>query len=112
MTVKYNFVMNQGETFEMSLQLLYTDRRPFNLTNHTVRGMLRNRYEDIDPLVSFTTTVVDAVAGKIRLNLTDEQTAGLDFIKAVYDVEVENTDTGVVTRAIQGYITLSKEVTR
>lgn len=109
--IKYNFELNQGETFEMTLTVLTTDRRPYNLSGFTVRSQAKNAYTDIDPIVTFTTEVVDPPSGKIRLSLTDEQTSALEFTKALYDVEIES-ETGFVTRVLQGTITLSREVTK
>lgn len=109
--IKYNFELNQGETFEMTLQVLDTSRRPIDLTGYLVRSQLRAAYTDADPIVSFTCSLFDAVNGKVRLNLTDEQTAALNFTKGVYDLEIESP-TGFVNRVIQGVVTLSREVTR
>lgn len=109
--VKYNFELNQGETFDTTFTVLYADRRPFDLTGYLVRGQVRQAYTDSAPLVTFTCEVADPAAGRIRMSLTAAETAALDFTKGVYDIEVES-EAGVVTRVVQGVVTLSKEVTR
>jgi hypothetical protein len=54
--------------------------------------------------------VVDAT-GTVTLALTAAQSAALDFDRAYYDIEIVSP-AGVVTRLVQGTVTLSREVTR
>lgn len=112
MTTKYNFVLNQGETFDTTFTVLLQDRRPYDLTDYTVRGQIRETYTSATPLAAFTIEVVEPTSGRIRTTLTAAQTAALVFNKAVYDIEAENTQTGTVIRLVQGVVTLSREVTK
>lgn len=108
---KYNFEINQGETFDLTMTLLTTDRRPVDLTGYEVRGMIRGEYADVAPLMEFDCSIVDATEGKIRVFLTADEAAALSFTKAVYDIEIESTG-GVVTRVVQGTVKLSREATK
>lgn len=55
--------------------------------------------------------IYDAAAGTFGIYLTAEQTAALNFNKAVYDLEI-HWASGLVQRLIHGEIILSREVTR
>ena len=59
-----------------------------------------------------TTAVANPTTGIITLSLTSAQTSALDApARYVYDVEVTNTTSGVVTRVIEGIITVRPNVT-
>ena len=53
----------------------------------------------------------DAASGVVALSLTAAQSAALDAERYVYDVEITQTSTGVVTRVIEGLITVRPNVT-
>jgi hypothetical protein len=108
---KYNFELNQGETFDMTIGVVYADRRPYNLTDYIVRGMIRDEYNDPEPIVELECSVYDAANGKIRIQLSAAETAELSFTRAYYDIEIESP-TGVVTRVLQGIVALSLEATK
>jgi hypothetical protein len=50
--------------------------------------------------------------GTILILATPAQTAGLDAKTYVYDLELEESDTGTVTRILQGNFTVRAEVTK
>lgn len=108
---KYNFELNQGETFDMTIGVLYADRRPYNITDYQVRGMIRDDYNAAEPIVEFDCSVFDAATGKVRIALSATETAALDFTRAYYDIEIESP-AGVVTRVLQGVVVLSREATK
>lgn len=112
MTTKYNFTLNQGETFDTTFTVLLADRRPFDLTGYSVRGQVREQYTSNTVLLQFDIEVVDPASGKVRCMASATDTAALSFNKAVYDLEAEHDATGKVIRLVQGVITLSREVTR
>ena len=53
----------------------------------------------------------DATSGVVALSMTAAQTAALDAERYVYDVEVTNNTSNVVTRVIEGIITVRPNVT-
>ena len=59
-----------------------------------------------------TTSVANPATGIITLSLTAAQTSALDApSRYVYDVEVTNNTSNVVTRVIEGIITVRPNVT-
>ena len=69
-------------------------------------------YSSTRTRTDFTCTVAgDATTGVVSLSLTAAQTTALDDGRYVYDLEIEQTGTGNVTRVIEGVITVRPNVT-
>lgn len=111
----YNFTIEQGTTFTVSFAYRDSAGAPINLNGYVARMHARQPLESSRTLINATTAngllVITAVTGTITLNLTATQTAALSFTTARYDLEIESP-AGIVTRLVEGTITLSKEVTR
>jgi len=109
---KYNILIQQGAdyiqpiTMRDSLTQVATD-----LTGCTVRGQVRQRFEDTDALASFVVNYDDLPNGKFTLTISNTVTAALKFDTGVYDVELVYPS-GVVDRILQGKVVLSQEVTK
>ena len=113
----YNFTIEQGT--DMNKQLtFYTDSTkvtPIDLSAYTIKMQIRREkdsIEVIDTLVSGGARIdtTNAATGIIILKWTAAITEAFDFDTAVYDLEI--TLAGVVSRMLEGTITLSKEVTK
>jgi len=96
--------------------LVYTP--PKDLTTYKARLQVRASRADTATLVSLTSDpgagiVLTASEGQITVTIDSAATALLDFVNAVYDLELYVPGTpDVVTRIASGDVTLSKEVTR
>lgn len=106
----------QGATFKRIIRLKDSANAAIDLTGSTARMQIRQAITDTTPLIELTAansraTITDAANGEITLLIADEDTAELDFVKGVYDLEVEYSD-GTVDRVLRGKVRLSKEVTR
>lgn len=115
MAATYNMTIEQGTTVAVDFQYRTTAGVVIDLTNYTARMQAR-------PTVSSSVVVLDATTenglltvtgntGTVTLGLTATQSAALDFGTAVYDLEIVS-QAGLVTRLVQGSLTLSREVTR
>jgi hypothetical protein len=111
----YNMIIEQGATHTRSFT--YTDDAgtAVNLSGYSARMMARAAYQSSATLFSVSTatsglTIPTPANGTIVLTLTDAQTAALPC-DGVYDLEIVSPS-GVVTRLLQGLVTLSGEVTR
>jgi len=105
----------QGSTFNMRFQLLDAKGQVVPLAGGEARMQARKKIDDPDPPLfdltkanSGTTVTVD---DKILVFISDEETAALDFVTGVYDLEFEDIF-GNVRRVVSGKIRLNKEVTR
>lgn len=113
---KLDMTILQGATFKRVIRLADSTPAAIDLTGSTARMQIRETIDDATPLIELTdansrATVTDAVNGEITLLIADEDTAALDFVKGVYDLEIEYSD-GTVDRVLEGKVKLSKEVTR
>jgi hypothetical protein len=109
----YNFTIDQGSTFY--LNLIYQDSSgvPINLTGNTARMQLRRAFTSTAADLTLTTAsgaiVITGATGNILITISDELTGTLEPGFYLYDLELDNG--GIITRLIQGQITLSQQVT-
>lgn len=121
----YNFTCEQGATFTRLIELeepdLIADPTgntfvPIDISGYTARMHIRRTLESSTPMISLTTENNRLVINpgdadnQVVITLTDEETSTLTT-SGVYDLEIESPD-GVVSRVLQGAVTLSLEVTR
>lgn len=87
---------------------------PIDLTLYTARMQIRpdiNSATIIDTFTDLDGIILGGVAGTVKLSISAIRTASYTFDFAVYDLELVD-GSGVVTRFLQGNVTLDKEVTR
>lgn len=104
--------VDQGTTFNNVINL--TDdltNAPINVAGYIVRGQLRRSYYSTNPSANLTCTITDAANGEITLSLTDSQTANIKAGRYLFDVETKDTS-NVVSRVLEGIITVTPEITR
>ena len=110
----YNFTIDQGSNWNLNVVYKDSTGTVINLTGYTAAMQLRQNYNsDTAELTLNTSTggiVITGAQGKLVLSATAIQTGALDAGFYVYDLEISSG--GVVTRLIQGQITVAGEVTR
>jgi uncharacterized cupin superfamily protein len=106
----YNFILEQGATFNRILTLK-ENNSAMNLTNYTVASKMRSTHDSSTVAGTFTCTISDATAGEITMQMTNSTTAAIEEGMYVYDMEITNS-AGTVTRILEGTITVNPEVTR
>lgn len=110
----HDITIEQGATFRLNLLWKDSNGTPVNLTGYTARMQVRRRHSDPVKLLDFTTEngaiVLGGSAGTIAVtglaSLTDDVTGR----QAVYDLELVNGT--VVTRLVEGTVTITPEVTK
>lgn len=110
----YDITIEQGATFTLSATWKDSTGAPVNLTGYSARMQVRPDYESEEVLVSITSTsgiVLGGALGTIVATVSATDTQKLNIQKGVYDLELQSTG-GVVTRLLQGFATISREVTR
>ena len=111
----YNITIEQGSTFTRSLTMTDSNGDAFNLTGYSARMQIRQTYgskiiatsEGASPTITLDVTPLDGI---IEITMTATETAKLSTLNAIYDLEIEKD--GVVTRILEGTVTLSREVTK
>jgi len=107
-----NLIIDQGANFSSDVTVKDANGNAFDLTGYTTQAKLAKGYSSTRTRTSMTSVIgTDAASGVVALELTATQTAALDAERYVYDVEITQTSTGVVTRVIEGLITVRPNVT-
>lgn len=108
MATKINLVMDQGSDFEVEFTFTDSDGEAPDLSAHTGRAQMRLMY---NANVAYPFGVSTASGGKATLVMSSANTTIIPSNTYVYDVEVVSTG-NVVTRVVEGTITVTPEVTR
>jgi hypothetical protein len=111
----YNFEIEQGATLTKPFVWKTNINNPIDITGYVARMQIRSSVKSTEILLELTTEndriVLGTTEGTITLQLDAITTSNINWTKGVYDLELISAD-GIVTRLIQGDITVSKEVTR
>lgn len=111
----YDILIEQGATFVLPITWKDPNGDPIDITNYSARMQIRRTVKASEVLLSLTSDDGDielgGVAGTIVVTIPATVTDTLLVTRGVYDLELES-DSGVVTRLIQGVATVSPEVTR
>jgi hypothetical protein len=85
-----NIVIEQGFTFNNTFEFeSINTNAELDLVGYGVTAQLRKNYSSSNA-VSFACTIVGGSTGKIKISLTDEQTAQLKPGRYVYDVAIQD----------------------
>ena len=110
MATKANLIVDQGSDFTTTIDITDEDDNPVNLTGYTGSGQIRKTYTS-STAVSFTVSLSGA-SGSITLSLTATQTGNMTAGRYVFDVELTAPTTGIISRIIEGIVTVTPQVTR
>lgn len=124
---KYNFTIEQGTT--VNFEIAYTDSNdnPIDLTNYVGRMQLKDKVGGSTTYITLSSSLADdgtglnfsgsegtnpPSSGTIGVYISAYSSSLLNFNKAAYDLEIATKETyPVVTRVLEGNVTLDKEVT-
>jgi hypothetical protein len=129
----YNFTIEQGTTFQRTFKYKDANGNPLDLSDHDVRMQIRNDKADNTTsflhefgsgssfstegsgglfLLSTSSVASEGTLDQFTLFISASTTTSMSFGSAIYDIEIEESGSGIVTRLLQGKIKISKEVTR
>jgi len=106
---KHIFI-DQGTTYTLSLTATDSVGSPINLSGCTVSAQLRKSPAATN-YTSFSASVTGST-GQFILTLAATASSAINPGKYMYDVEVLNNTTNVVTRIVQGIALLDPEITK
>ena len=110
-----NFVIDQGANWFVTFVYKDSAGTAINLTGYTAALQIRDTYADSTTDLSLTSPsggiTITAATGTIAVTATAAQTSAIPAGNYVYDLEITSS-TGIVTRLVQGKISLSPQVTR
>lgn len=109
----YNFTIEQGVTFTLSLTYTDPSDTPIDLTGFSARMMLKKSVSTRNALIDASTDngkiTLGGSAGTVDIFISAAETAELPVVTGVYDLEL--TSGSAVSRLIQGTFTVSAGVT-
>ena len=108
MAKRVNLIVDQGSTFSTTFELVDDFDEPLNVGDYTARAQLRKHYSS-NSATNFTCTLTE---GELNISLSSYQTANLAPQRYVYDVELFDTVANSVTRVVEGFVTVTPEVTK
>jgi hypothetical protein len=124
---KYNFVIEQGSTLDFEIAYTDSNNNKIDLTGYTGRMQIKDKIGGSITHITLSSSLApdgtglnfsgsnsanSPISGTIGVFISANSSSALDFNKAVYDLEiVSGSDFPVVTRLLQGTVTLDKEVT-
>lgn len=110
--VNYDILIEQGATYKQKIVWKDSNGVAINLTTYTGRMQVRQLNTESILLNLTEGSGIELFAdGSIEITATATQTSALPIVYAKYDLELEDSS-GVVTRLMQGNVTISAEVTR
>lgn len=104
--------MDQGATFNNIINLADdVTNATLNISGYTVRSQMRRSYYSANATANISCTISNSANGEITMSLPAESTANIKAGRYLFDLETVNPG-GVVTRVLEGIITVTPGVTR
>ena len=124
---KYSFVIEQVSTVDFEIVYKDSSNNPVDLTGYSGKMMIRSNYADDNPTTyailssslaadgtgldfSGSNGSTPPTSGSIGIYISAVSSSNFTFNTARYDLEI--TSGSIVTRLLEGQISLSQEVTR
>lgn len=111
MALTYNLFVEQGADFQNVITVSNDDGTPKDLTGYVAESKMRRSYGST-AFVEIDATVSDPTAGEITLSIAAATTETIKSGRYVYDMKITGGDPEIVTRVIEGLVTVSPNVTR
>jgi hypothetical protein len=109
-----NLEIPQGATWNRVITYMDSNRVPIDLTGYTAKMQLRSDYGQKFAYLTLSTgtgeIVITPLTGTIEITISATVTKALKVYTYVYDLEITSPGS-VVTRLLQGKITVTPEVT-
>jgi len=103
-------VIEQGSTFNSTLNVEDTNGDAINLYAYTANSQMRKSYYSTTAY-TITSNVTGIANGEITLSMSAANTSSLSAGRYVYDVKI-TSPSSVVTRVVEGIVTVLPSVTR
>ena len=105
-----NLYVDAGATYSNIITVTASNGQTLNLTGYSVASQMRKSYQS-STAYDFTASIYDANNGKIRLQLTDSDSADIPAGRWLYDVEITSAG-GTKTRVVEGIVTVNPQITQ
>lgn len=109
MATRVNILIDQGTDFTTSVNLTDNNGAQLDLTGMSAASQIRKTHSSSNA-TSFSTSLANTT-GTLTLSLNNSVTSSLSAGRYVYDVELTDSSS-VVSRILEGIVTVTPEVTR
>lgn len=109
MAIKANITIDQGTTFQTSINVTDENDAVVDLTNYSAAAQMRKHYTSSNA-TAFSTSISPTL-GIVTLSMTANTTNTLAPGRYLYDCELTDNN-GAVTRLVEGIVTVTPGVTR
>tara|TARA_B100001778_G_scaffold243750_1_gene204062 strand:- start:884 stop:1216 length:333 start_codon:yes stop_codon:yes gene_type:complete len=110
MAARADIIIDQGTTFSTVVTVTDDNGNVVDLTNYEAASQIRKHHTSSAVTSTFVITN-GGTNGQLTLELAWSATASMAAGRYVYDVEV-TTAAGVVSRVVEGIVTVNPQVTR
>lgn len=110
MGTKVNLVVDQGASFETTINLTDDNGDLVDLSGYTGAGQIRKHYTSSN--ATNITVTLGGANGTVTLGLSANATSNLVAGRYVYDVELVDSGNTTVSRIFEGIVTVTPQVTR
>jgi len=105
-----NIYIDQGSSFSNTITVSGADGSALDLSGYTAASQMRKSYGS-STSYTFTSTITDAAAGKIKISFTSDDTNDIPGGRYLYDVEITSSG-GSKTRVIEGIAVVTPQITK
>lgn len=105
-----NLYVDAGSTYSNFITVAAANGQTLNLTGYTVAAQIRKSYQS-SVAYAFAASVYDVNTGKLRLQLTANQSEAIPAGRWLYDVEITSAS-GIKTRVVEGIVTINPQITQ
>jgi nucleoside-triphosphatase THEP1 len=106
--------IDQGTTFNNVINITDdTTNTPVNVFGYTVTSQMRRSYYSANATANIICTVTDAPNGEITMTMSSSNTANIKAGRYLFDVKtIDETETSIVSRILEGIITVTPQTTK
>lgn len=114
MAIKASIIFGQGEDYSTTIDVTDDNDVPINLTGYSGAAMMRKHYTSLNAY-SFSVTISPLI-GAVTLSMSSNSsyansTGNIPAGRYVYDCELTD-QYGKKTRLVEGFVTVTPQVTR
>jgi hypothetical protein len=110
MAVKANILIDQGTTFSTTIFVADENDVSIDITDNDFFASARKHYTS-NTSYDFTCAVLNGPDGELQISMANTNTSSWPAGRYVYDVKMVDTS-NVVTRIVEGLVTVKPSVTR
>lgn len=103
--------IDQGTTFESTIDLVGDDGAAINVAGYIFSGQVRKSYYSTKAAANITISVTNTANGNLTISIPANTTANIKAGRYLYDIKMRDTS-NVVTRIVEGIITVTPQVTK